>query len=372
MRTDSMENGTCWTLTELWNVEDKDLRAADLHRSFDRAVPLKREDILLTLDERTQLREQLIHAVLRITVGYGGQKLQSAFRSEVLKSTPATEFKIDVHKTDIHPMPPFNIDESSKAGNAELITAMFQELGFDFSDPTFAETVKLVVGDQLSIDRLRSVAASRVGHDSGANALRWTVFVPGLFHYKMAATHGIILKHLGLVNKDLSNPASLSSHNTILGRKPIVSTSLPPYRTCRDIIFISLYARVLHCVLLVSGYPSLDALAADLSWEDLMGLAAKVVDQFTDTRLVEELREARTQDGPENGDMVFENAILFFRDALYLREFNDAIKSGDSGRVFVILKVWVLSYRGQGRTKYAQEALHLLHNMTHVWPDGLR
>ncbi|KAH7906597.1 hypothetical protein BJ138DRAFT_1162281 [Hygrophoropsis aurantiaca] len=69
--------------------------------------------------------------------------------------------------------------------------------------------------------------------------------------------------------------------------------------------------------------------------------------------------------------MVFENAILFMRDALLLREFTDAVKAGDSGRVILILKVWALSYRGSGRSKYAHEMLFLLHNITHIWPKSL-
>ncbi|KAL1948717.1 hypothetical protein VTO73DRAFT_10523 [Trametes versicolor] len=60
------------------------------------------------------------------------------------------------------------------------------------------------------------------------------------------------------------------------------------------------------------------------------------------------------------------------RDALVLREYTDAVKSGDSGRVVTVLKLWALSFRGSGRTKYAHEMLHLLHNLTHVWPAPLR
>ena len=70
--------------------------------------------------------------------------------------------------------------------------------------------------------------------------------------------------------------------------------------------------------------------------------------------------------------MVLENAILFLRDALMLREFNDAIKAGDSGRIMLSLRMFALSFRGNGRSKYAHELLFLLHNMTHVWPARLR
>ena len=73
-----------------------------------------------------------------------------------------------------------------------------------------------------------------------------------------------------------------------------------------------------------------------------------------------------------HGDMVFENAILFMRDALLLRLLTDVIKCGDSGRLTLILKPLALFYRGTGRSNYAQELLYLIHNLTNVWPEPLR
>jgi hypothetical protein len=72
------------------------------------------------------------------------------------------------------------------------------------------------------------------------------------------------------------------------------------------------------------------------------------------------------------GDMVFENGCLFLRDALLTRLFADAVKSGDSGLVILVLKQWSFSYRGNGRMKYAHEMLHLLHNLTNVWTKEIR
>ncbi|KAI0362888.1 hypothetical protein BV20DRAFT_930443, partial [Pilatotrama ljubarskyi] len=37
-----------------------------------------------------------------------------------------------------------------------------------------------------------------------------------------------------------------------------------------------------------------------------------------------------------------------------------------------VLKLLALMYRGSGRLKYAHELLHLVHNLTHVWPKPLR
>jgi hypothetical protein len=74
----------------------------------------------------------------------------------------------------------------------------------------------------------------------------------------------------------------------------------------------------------------------------------------------------------KKGDMVFENAILFLRDALLSREFADAIKIGDSGCIVIILRLWAFSYRGSGCSKYAHEMLHVLHNILCVWTAELR
>ncbi|KAH9028546.1 hypothetical protein EDB84DRAFT_1606274 [Lactarius hengduanensis] len=114
----------------------------------------------------------------------------------------------------------------------------------------------------------------------------------------------------------------------------------------------------------------------------LCGHAEAVVDTFTDGRTVDNLRCSRRQEdeaqseahggqerGGLGGDMIFENPVLFLCDGLILREFSDAIKSGDSGRVLLVLKLWAFGFRGSGRSKYAYEVLHLLHNVTHVWPE---
>ncbi|KII93222.1 hypothetical protein PLICRDRAFT_100248 [Plicaturopsis crispa FD-325 SS-3] len=135
------------------------------------------------------------------------------------------------------------------------------------------------------------------------------------------------------------------------------------------------------------------------SWSVLEEHATKIVDKYASSAVVADMRwrrQAQTNAAAANplaepsvpaGDMVFENAILFLRDALISREFTDAIKCGDSGRVVLVLKTWAIGFRGSGRTKYAHEMLHLwkpngkvvighgynlCHNISHVWPKGLR
>ncbi|KAI0349126.1 hypothetical protein OH77DRAFT_1415529, partial [Trametes cingulata] len=371
-----------------------DMRTSDLLDSFARAPSLSFDDILLSEEENMDLTHRLEHTILRIAVSFGGDRF-ARFRDAVDACLPVTEDRIPVHKTDIYPLPAMNIDESSTAGNADVLTEIYKNLRLDTSSPEFTKYVKIVCGDQLSVSRIRSLVHNRAGHESLGGSFLWALCMPGLFHYKMAATHGVLEMHFGSQNP--RNPGSLAVHNAKLDRKPIILTSLPPFRTTRDLIFVSLYARVLHCMLLVSGKEDLDDYAATVSFPELQAHAKAVVARYANAQAVQNLREEREdeQEGkdtqrheqgePEEdssaggeeqksqaGDMVFENACLFMRDALVLREFTDAIKSGDSGRVVTVLKLWTLGFRGRGRAKYAYKMLHMIHNLTHVWPLPLR
>lgn len=220
--------------------------------------------------------------------------------------------------------------------------------------------------------------------------------MPGLFHGKIADMHGFLVTHWGTPNVGTRNPGCLAFHNTCLHRHPILLTSLPPFRVCRDLVFVSLYARVLHCLLLVSGKDSLEEYTDSIdSWVTVEGHAQEIMVQFANGQIVSDLRWKRhlasvaveapgatsTPATPASveptklsneGDMVFENAVLFLRDALISREFTDAIKAGDSGRVVNVLKILALSFRGNGRSKYAYEMLHFIHNITHIWPRPMR
>ncbi len=387
-RKDSQENGTCATIFPLFDASPDHMRTTDLLDSLDSAPPLDVNDILHSPEEAALFQQSLEHTLLRQLVT---DERFARFRKDVDACLPDKEDQIPLHQTEIHPLPAMQIDESSTQGNAEVMDAMFRELGFDTSSQEFINTVRPIFGDQLSIARLRSLMTNRAGHETLGNSYAYAVFGPGLFHHQMALVHGIIETHFGDSASGTVNPACLLFFNTLIDRKPIVLTSLPPYRTCRDLILVVLTACAPILLQEVAGVQNLDEYAANVSFEELRKHASQVFELVCNPHVVSVLRRARAdellqreQDAPEDqdfdaivqglksGDMVFENMALLVRDALILREFNDAIKGGYSGRIVRVLKVLALMYRGSGRLKYAHELLHLVHNLTHVWPKDLR
>ncbi|KAH9918031.1 uncharacterized protein B0H18DRAFT_883201 [Fomitopsis serialis] len=383
-RKDTQENGTCATAFELYGATEDAMQCADLMAGIVNAPPLGRNDVLFTPQESLDFKRILQHIVLQIIVTHGGDNF-SRFTKDVEGFGPLLETRIPLHQTRIFPLPSMKIDESTIVGNADLTKTILAELGQDMGADGFGDVVRVIAGDQLSIARLRSLAKNRAGHDNFTNSYLWAVTMPGLFHYKMAGSHGVMELHYGKTTSH-RNPGSLAFHNTVLDRKPITLTSLPPFRVCQDLIYVSLYARVLVCLEAVSACESLDDYATHVSWTRLQEHTAEIVDHYTDGRTVGRLRTARAAEAPSGqpnnheaeqhipreGDMVYENALLFMRDSLVLRALTNAIKMGVSGRIVLILKALALIYRGSGRTKYAQEVLFLIHNLTHVWPEGLR
>lgn len=211
--------------------------------------------------------------------------MTARFRRKLAERMPVSADKIKLHKTEMYPLPAWPIDESSKAGNGEYIKVTCMELGWNEESATLL--AKLLCGDQLSVARLRDVLSARAGNEGGSTGLGWAIFVPGLFHYKMAAVTGLFAVHYGALNHNVSNPASLASPNTLLRRKPIVLTSLPSFRTCLDLIYVSLTARVLHCFRRVSGFDDLDKLAEceDVDLDHLESLAEQLLFRYADRML---------------------------------------------------------------------------------------
>ncbi|RXW23327.1 hypothetical protein EST38_g2525 [Candolleomyces aberdarensis] len=375
-RHDTQENGTCATLFTLNGpVSTEDLDLCALQESFLDAPPLDIHDILLTAAEQQEFNRYLVATILRVIVEFGGESFRK-FRGNMDDFQPQSELKLEPQQTKLFPLPAWNIDESSTIGNIQVVDAITDELKLK-EHPEFNNRVRFLAGDQLSIGRLRSIETLRAGHEEGYAGFFWSVNLLGLFHTNIADIHGFILTHFGKPNAGTSNPGSLSFHNTRLNRLPITLSSLPPFRVCRDLIYVSLYARVLHCLLLVSNSQSLDDYMKSYgTWDQLVSHAQQIFDKFAQPNVVEDLRWKRRmstiQGQPSQGDMVFENAILFMRDAIVSKEFADAIKTNDPGRIVLVLKHFSLSFRGNGRVKYAYEMLHIIHHIKHIWPASIR
>jgi hypothetical protein len=118
--------------------------------------------------------------------------------------------------------------------------------------------------------------------------------MPGLFHGKMTDIHGILETHFGKPHAGNRSPGGLAYHNKCLDHLPIVLSSLPPFSTAQDLVMVSLYARVLHCLLLVSGKASLEEYLETVnSWGLVHSHARLIYERYANADYVQEMRERR-------------------------------------------------------------------------------
>jgi hypothetical protein len=175
-----------------------------------------------------------------------------------------------------------------------VVDAIFSVLRLK-ETPEWDHIAHIFCGDQLTIARLRALQNICAGHKGGYTGFGWGVWMPGPFYLKMADIHGSFLLHWGKATLGPRSPGCLSFHNTVLQHKPIVITSLHPFHTCCDLIFVSLYARILHCLLLVSNCSSLSEYIAqeDLSWSLLETHAHKILIEYANSDVAANLRWQR-------------------------------------------------------------------------------
>jgi hypothetical protein len=127
---DSQENGTCATLVPLFNAKPEDLKTKDFQCNFLDAPSLKISDLLHSASEQKSFKHHLIFTILRIIITHGGETF-TKFQKDLNRDQPCTKDKIKLHKTNLHPLPAWNIDESSITGNVEVDEAIIKELRLD-------------------------------------------------------------------------------------------------------------------------------------------------------------------------------------------------------------------------------------------------
>jgi hypothetical protein len=385
-------NGTCATAFELHGALKEGLDQQKAHNAFLAAPPLELRDVLLSQTERALHRRLMVHTILHMVIQHGGESF-AHYLPLLEASQPATDYLITLHQTRTYPLPAMEIDEASIDGAIEVMNELYAAVGIDMTTETFKKNVQFVGGDLKSVTNLRGGKDSRAGHDNTQYSFSNVTFIIGLFHTLMAAMTGFLLLHFGKPTAGIHNPGSLHFHNKLIERKPISTTSPIPFTISKNLINVSLVARVIHCLTLESGCVTLDEYASVLveledtgkpageagnnlqrPWKRLVTDATKVYEKYTNMQTVEELRKGRkfAKPGQDAGDMVYENALIFMRDMLNLQEIRFGIKRGDPGRVLLVLKVLALSFRGAGRTQYAHEILGLIHHVEKIWPAPLR
>jgi hypothetical protein len=223
-------------------------------------------------------------------------------------------------------------DQGTVDGNGDsLLHAATVECGY--SKEQLEEILILVSGDQLTMDRARSLRTLKEGETYG-NRFNWVLPLVGLFHLSMNFLKMFMKNHMG----SPSDPASLAGCNAVLRRENI-NEKVSDFWSVLDLLDDCLDSYILNMVIEEAGLYSVDELEEFLaidtqlenpSWPTLIERCAEMLKPNAVAKL-----RAKAQ-----RDLSRENSILFVRHALGFRDFWTACKYGDIGRCLNMLDLW--------------------------------
>ncbi|KAK7444323.1 hypothetical protein VKT23_015335 [Stygiomarasmius scandens] len=291
---------------------------------------------------------------------------------------PEIILEIPLHRTEQIPCRAMKYKESTNDGNIQVLDDLHRqggigepgEKGFVAGyDVDMSEWVILVHGDLLTKERIDAVRSTRSIEDTAKARFQHIIFIPGLFHYKMACADAFwrtwvkpqecrndassFMEHIGILRPDDTKKFGSS----------------PGFQMVHDAIHYDLTASMLDCWR-TEAKGSLEAFAAHQpSWNDLVKMSESIIQKFV--AKTADLAGERDKDSSQR-DKRFENQTLRNRDELLYVDMSYAMNRGDIGCVKASMVPWIHIFKATGKHKYATHTLHFLKDLKDRFPSELR
>ncbi|KAH7917313.1 hypothetical protein BV22DRAFT_1026598, partial [Leucogyrophana mollusca] len=234
--------------------------------------------------------------------------------------------------------------------------------------------VVLVHGDLGTGERILSLQQRRAIEETPWRRFQHIVFVPGLFHLKMAAADAIW--------RALIHPTAARHDETCLmhdiaqlrPRETGIFGSKPGFRRMHQLIGHDGICRQLDCwrVMVNRMHPTCKTLEdfarTQPTFDELKDIADNLAREYVGNY---RLRRVRRQPH-ERRDMQYENGLLINKYFLLYEELSYAMNIGDIGRVETCIVAWALIFKATGKHKYATFMTEFLIQVHFVCPEGLR
>ena len=262
-----------------------------------------------------------------------------------------------------------DIDESSYEGNERVIKEWIKQLRMDSpEDQEKLATSQFipVVGDQLTVDRLRGMAKYWHEDINGFEQLDWVLPVFGWFHLIVQVANSLHHQYLGT-----SAGIGLQRAFDLLNRKGLQSVQT------KGLFWHHLDEALWHvgegsfraCWLSIGNVNGLEELTSRAP-EALVSMAEVIYDTLASREAL--MRKTHRAHGGEPGDAVQNQMIMFHTDLLVYFELRDAIRVGDVGRMEDLLPTLACCFAGGSNPRYTAEVLELLQSIHREWPHEVK
>ncbi|KAG8989616.1 hypothetical protein FRB90_002167, partial [Tulasnella sp. 427] len=288
-----------------------------------------------------------------------------------LLGEPTARKRIPVEKTIQYPARAMTISVSSNSGNAAAISNLLRQA--DIKDEALEDSVLLVHGDLGTGDRAAALMRSRRIEGTAKNRLQYLIFLPGVFHIKMACADAIWRAHIASSKPTKSRSSHSKSifHMCSIIRPKETSklASNPGFRLTHNVINHLLLATISEAwkveVEARTG-ASIEEWIPE-TWTDVIHISNEIVRKYVAQVVYNPTTNAKSA----SGDMVTDAIKLWNRDALLYVMTSHAANTGDVGRLEELLLLWIYMWKGTGKHRYAAHLARFLIYLRKGWEPSL-
>jgi hypothetical protein len=300
------------------------------------------------------------------------------FKSEI--PPPEVIEEIPLHKTSITAARAMDINNSTVSGNIRAVTdllaqgGIFDPVSSNLESPDISQHVVLIHGDLGTGERLQAAQIRRSIEGTPWDRLQHIIFIPGLFHLKMACADAIWRCFLQPLSAREDDTSLMRDVTQLRPRETGIYCSKPGFRRMHVLIGSSGTCRRLDCwrVHVKNKSPTYSSLEEFAASKPVLNDLIKMADELAQTYVANyKLQRIRRRPEKER-DVQFENALLMNKYFLLYEELSYAMNRGDIGRTETCIVAWIPILKATGKHKYATHMSNFLNNLHFVYPPGLR
>ncbi|KAF8228482.1 hypothetical protein L208DRAFT_1424421 [Tricholoma matsutake] len=251
---------------------------------------------------------------------------------------------------------------SSHNGNWQVLENLLKQGGVP--DARLEDDIILVHGDLATKERIDGLRKMCTIESDSKGRLAFVIFVPGLFHLKMAATDAYRRAHVQPCEGREDAAGFFDYVRHLRPKETGKFINGPGFCRLHDSIHHATWLDILDCFRLESRGFAL----SERTWESIIEISEAIIhrympgDNFGDVR--EQENSAR--------DMVFENASLRKQHGLLYLELSHAMNHGDVGRILRVLPYWIVVFKSTGKIKYMAHMIWFITDLDHVYLKRLK
>lgn len=319
-----------------------------------------------------------LDALCRHGPEYFRQFLSTIPEPEPVETIPVTKLKC-------YPVRAMNINQSKIDGNIQAITNLQNQAGI--GDPgaknapadtvNISEYVTIIHGVLGTGERIQAIQKHQSIEDSELHRYQSVVFVPGVFHERMACVDSLYRIFIDPADAHLDNNSLMKFVGRLQPKETIQIGSKPKFCQMHEVVQHTGIVLRLDCWRTEARHhyrtkdvKTLDDFAAQKpTFEQLTTMVYAIVHKYVAGS--QNLYTLRCRNAADR-DQQFENMMLMHQYFLLYEEFCWRTNAGDIGGLEVVLVSWIPLFKATGKHKYASHMTTFLTNVYFVYPPRLR